>query len=462
MRAAGSPSPRLAGPRPRRRGAAVRRRPPAARRSRSGSSAVDGEPLDRVEVAVDDPGDGGSARATSRTTSSCSENGRPPARTPARSRAADRVAREGGRGSRSRAAAPRDDGRQRVGERRGGRHAAHRVVLAHGHARQAALGRETCERADERDRLAAAVAAWRPARARRGRARRSRRAGRRRPRRASPPRCHRASRGCPRPTRRSRRPRSACDRRRPRRGASPRQAPERRSHAEEVETAQRRVGVLLDRRAVVLGVAQVAVAVQLHLVALGERPGDEARRARRPWRPGRRRSRARRPRRARRAPRRSSAARARRRTSATPTSARGHSPDRAAQALLPRLPPDHRVAQTTCQIPAHRATTTDSGIPAASDEHSLTVGPAGPIALHDHYVVQKMQHFNRERVPERVVHAKGGGAHGFFEVTATSRSSPRPTSCRPSASAPTSSRASRPSQASKASRTRSAIRAASR
>jgi len=63
------------------------------------------------------------------------------------------------------------------------------------------------------------------------------------------------------------------------------------------------------------------------------------------------------------------------------------------------------------------ASTTDSGIPAPSDEYSLTVGPAGPIALHDHYVVQKMQHFNRERVPERVVHAKGSGAHGFFEVT---------------------------------------------
>lgn len=62
-------------------------------------------------------------------------------------------------------------------------------------------------------------------------------------------------------------------------------------------------------------------------------------------------------------------------------------------------------------------TTTDSGIPATSDEHSLTVGPTGPIALHDHYVVQKMQHFNRERVPERVVHAKGTGAFGFFEVT---------------------------------------------
>jgi len=62
-------------------------------------------------------------------------------------------------------------------------------------------------------------------------------------------------------------------------------------------------------------------------------------------------------------------------------------------------------------------TTTDSGIPAPSDEHSLTVGPGGPTVLHDHYVVQKMQHFNRERVPERVVHAKGTGAHGFFEVT---------------------------------------------
>jgi catalase len=62
-------------------------------------------------------------------------------------------------------------------------------------------------------------------------------------------------------------------------------------------------------------------------------------------------------------------------------------------------------------------TTTDSGIPAASDEHSLTVGPNGPTVLHDAYVVQKMQHFSRERVPERVVHAKGSGAHGFFEVT---------------------------------------------
>lgn len=62
-------------------------------------------------------------------------------------------------------------------------------------------------------------------------------------------------------------------------------------------------------------------------------------------------------------------------------------------------------------------TTTDAGIPAPSDEHSLTVGAGGPIALHDHYLIQKMAQFNRERVPERVVHAKGGGAFGVFEAT---------------------------------------------
>ncbi|MDX6655247.1 MAG: catalase, partial [Solirubrobacteraceae bacterium] len=40
-------------------------------------------------------------------------------------------------------------------------------------------------------------------------------------------------------------------------------------------------------------------------------------------------------------------------------------------------------------------TTSDSGIPAATDEHSLTVGPNGPTVLHDAFTIQKMQHFNR-------------------------------------------------------------------
>jgi catalase len=62
-------------------------------------------------------------------------------------------------------------------------------------------------------------------------------------------------------------------------------------------------------------------------------------------------------------------------------------------------------------------TTSNAGIPADSDAHSLTVGPDGPILLQDHYVIEKMAQFNRERVPERVVHAKGSGAYGVFEVT---------------------------------------------
>jgi catalase len=62
-------------------------------------------------------------------------------------------------------------------------------------------------------------------------------------------------------------------------------------------------------------------------------------------------------------------------------------------------------------------TTTEAGIPAVSDEYSLTVGSDGPILLQDSYLIGKMQHFNRERVPERVVHAKGGGAYGYFETT---------------------------------------------
>lgn len=62
-------------------------------------------------------------------------------------------------------------------------------------------------------------------------------------------------------------------------------------------------------------------------------------------------------------------------------------------------------------------TTTDAGIPVASDEHSLTVGRDGPIVLHDHYLIEQMANFNRERIPERQPHAKGSGAFGYFEVS---------------------------------------------
>ena len=65
----------------------------------------------------------------------------------------------------------------------------------------------------------------------------------------------------------------------------------------------------------------------------------------------------------------------------------------------------------------NKPTTTDAGIPVASDEFSLTVGRDGPILLQDHYLIEQMANFNRERIPERQPHAKGGGAFGRFEVT---------------------------------------------
>ena len=54
--------------------------------------------------------------------------------------------------------------------------------------------------------------------------------------------------------------------------------------------------------------------------------------------------------------------------------------------------------------------TTGSGAPAVSDRNSLTIGPNGPIVLHDVHFLEQMAHFNREKVPERQPHAKGGGA----------------------------------------------------
>lgn len=61
--------------------------------------------------------------------------------------------------------------------------------------------------------------------------------------------------------------------------------------------------------------------------------------------------------------------------------------------------------------------TTASGIPYVEDENSMTAGPRGPILLQDFILHEKMAHFNRERIPERVVHAKGSGAYGTFTVT---------------------------------------------
>lgn len=61
--------------------------------------------------------------------------------------------------------------------------------------------------------------------------------------------------------------------------------------------------------------------------------------------------------------------------------------------------------------------TTNSGIPVSDNQNSLTAGERGPTLIQDHHLVEKLAHFNRERIPERIVHAKAAGAHGVFTVT---------------------------------------------
>jgi catalase len=60
--------------------------------------------------------------------------------------------------------------------------------------------------------------------------------------------------------------------------------------------------------------------------------------------------------------------------------------------------------------------TTQQGIPVADDQNTLTVGERGPSVLEDFHFREKIFHFDHERIPERVVHARGYGAHGYFEA----------------------------------------------
>jgi catalase len=61
--------------------------------------------------------------------------------------------------------------------------------------------------------------------------------------------------------------------------------------------------------------------------------------------------------------------------------------------------------------------TTAAGIPVADNQNALTAGPRGPLLVQDWQLFEKHAHFNRERIPERIVHAKGSGAYGTFTVT---------------------------------------------
>ena len=61
--------------------------------------------------------------------------------------------------------------------------------------------------------------------------------------------------------------------------------------------------------------------------------------------------------------------------------------------------------------------TTGFGAPVENDQNSRTTGTPGPVLMQDTHLLEKLGHFDRERIPERVVHPKGAGAHGYFEVT---------------------------------------------
>jgi catalase len=61
--------------------------------------------------------------------------------------------------------------------------------------------------------------------------------------------------------------------------------------------------------------------------------------------------------------------------------------------------------------------TTNQGVAVADNQNSLKAAPRGPTLLEDFILREKITHFDHERIPERIVHARGSGAHGFFEVT---------------------------------------------
>lgn len=70
----------------------------------------------------------------------------------------------------------------------------------------------------------------------------------------------------------------------------------------------------------------------------------------------------------------------------------------------------------TASVPEARITT-NHGVPISDNQNSLKGGGRGPTLLEDFVLREKIHHFDHERIPERIVHARGSAAHGFFELT---------------------------------------------
>jgi catalase len=106
--------------------------------------------------------------------------------------------------------------------------------------------------------------------------------------------------------------------------------------------------------------------------------------------------------------------------------------------------------------------TTAQGLRLPDTDHSLKAGARGPTLLEDFHLREKITHFDHERIPERVVHARGAAAHGVFESYGNAASVTRPDSSARRARKPKSSRDSRPCSALEDPPTRSVTPAGSR
>jgi catalase len=80
--------------------------------------------------------------------------------------------------------------------------------------------------------------------------------------------------------------------------------------------------------------------------------------------------------------------------------------------------------------------TTTAGAPIADNQNSITAGPRGPVLIQEYQLIEKLAHQNRERIPERTVHAKGWGAHGTFTITGDLSKYTKAKALRPGAKTP--------------------------
>ncbi len=87
-----------------------------------------------------------------------------------------------------------------------------------------------------------------------------------------------------------------------------------------------------------------------------------------------------------------------------------------AASKTPSTPGTGGETHQTAAAPEARLTT-NHGVPISDNQNSLKAGSRGPSLLEDFVLREKIQHFDHERIPERIVHARGSAAHGFFELT---------------------------------------------